>query len=127
MVREELTPKSSSSGSQEISPATPVDGQPLQQQPLGQSSVPQLSASSSVYTAGTPGDSDVSPQHLFAPPPNDALYAPVSPTVNAGSSLMAKLTSIAPGPFALNASSPPPLASSYGERPLSPKGKTPDW
>jgi len=123
--REGPTPRSSSSGSQEISPATPADGQPLQQ-PFGQSGVPQLkeSASSSVYTAGTPGDSDVSPQHLFAPPPSDALYAPLSPTTNAGSSLMAKLTSIAPGPFALNASSPPPLASSYGERPSSPKGKT---
>jgi len=36
---------------------------------------------------------------------------------------MAKLTSIAPGPFALNASSPPPLTSSYGERPSSSKGK----
>ncbi|RPB22671.1 hypothetical protein L211DRAFT_317263 [Terfezia boudieri ATCC MYA-4762] len=122
--REEPTPRSSSSGSQEISPATPADGQPLLQQPFGQSSAPQFSASSSVYTAGTPGDSNVSPQHLFAPPPNDALYAPASPTVSAGSSLMAKLTSIAPGPFALNASSPPPLASSYGERPSSSKGKT---
>ena len=37
---------------------------------------------------------------------------------------MAKLTSIAPGPFALNASSPPPLASSYGERPSSSKDRT---
>ena len=37
---------------------------------------------------------------------------------------MEKLNSIAPGPFALNASSPPPLSSSsYGERPLSLKGK----
>ncbi|KAF8419020.1 hypothetical protein EV426DRAFT_678417 [Tirmania nivea] len=121
--REEATPRSNSSGSQEISPATPTDGQPLLQQPFGQNGAPQLSASSSVYTAGAPGDSDVSPQHLFVPPPNDALYAPVSPTVNAGSSLMAKLTSIAPGPFALTASSPPPLASLYGERPSS-KGKT---
>lgn len=118
--REEPTPRSSSSGSLEISPATPQDGQPLQQS-FRHKDQPVLkgSASSSVYTAATPGDSDASPQHLFAPPPNDALYAPVSPTGNAGSSLMAKMSSIAPGPFALNAS--PPF--SYGDRPSSSKGK----
>ncbi|KAF8467271.1 hypothetical protein BDZ91DRAFT_793655 [Kalaharituber pfeilii] len=111
--QDQPTPRSSSSGSQEISPATPADGHPLKPsfENAVDSSKPKESASSSVYT-DTPSDTGISPQHLYIPPPNDSLYAPVSPIATGGRSLMEKLSSIAPGPFALSAFSP-------GDRPCS--------
>lgn len=110
---------------------TPGDGQPLKEplkaetpsaQEKRQSDPPQNSATSSIYTdnlsdgATTP----ISAQHLYAPA-NDAMYAPVSPTTTGPSNLMAKLTAIAPGPFALTSSKAPTQPSNYGERPPSRK------
>ncbi|KAI5797446.1 hypothetical protein DFH27DRAFT_103637 [Peziza echinospora] len=127
--RNEPTPRSSSEDG--VSPATPPDGQPLTQ-PF---SPPEESAGSSNYTdgfspalsTGTASDANQqvggSGRHLYAPAPNSAMYAPVSPTATAGRSLMEKLTTMSPGPFALQSSQAPPLSSSYGERPSSSRGK----